>query len=348
MAVQEYLDYKTITTSKTKDVVNVTLPDIFICLPDGGFNNTKADENGYKHGKIDFLSGVVNNSNDSRSWEGATGIPYDNITEELYMRPEEKLLINDMDINLPLHFTAVNGFCRKLKPDPEIPVQEIMSEGNFEVYLSDPGKSMYFSTISNSYKGIALATRENTKKLYTIHLEEIHWLEKIGECTNYGEEEAAYKTYDDCVAATQYEFLLQPLLGCSVPWLGGPDQTQSRCEGRVNLTAEMFRKTSIVFQGILDAMKYRQYDLSKYCLKPCTEVHSTSTAVLETSTPHAGLQGIGLYFNQNSDLTEEMLAYGFFDLLVAIGSSLGLWIGLSVIGIFDLTVAVGEKGRKHF
>ena len=33
-----------------------------------------------------------------------------------------------------------------------------------------------------------------------------------------------------------------------------------------------------------------------------------------------------------------VLAYGFDDLLVEIGSSLGLWLGLSVVGIFDVFI----------
>ena len=33
-----------------------------------------------------------------------------------------------------------------------------------------------------------------------------------------------------------------------------------------------------------------------------------------------------------------VLAYGFTDLLVEIGSCLGLWLGLSVVGIFDLVL----------
>ena len=33
------------------------------------------------------------------------------------------------------------------------------------------------------------------------------------------------------------------------------------------------------------------------------------------------------------------MAYGVFDLVVEVGSSLGLWVGLSVLGIFDLVLA---------
>ena len=35
-----------------------------------------------------------------------------------------------------------------------------------------------------------------------------------------------------------------------------------------------------------------------------------------------------------------MEAYGFFDLVVEVGSSLGLWIGLSALGVFDLLLDI--------
>ena len=33
------------------------------------------------------------------------------------------------------------------------------------------------------------------------------------------------------------------------------------------------------------------------------------------------------------------MAYEVFDLVVEVGSSLGLWVGLSALGIFDLVLA---------
>ena len=47
-----------------------------------------------------------------------------------------------------------------------------------------------------------------------------------------------------------------------------------------------------------------------------------------------------LQFEEEVDIEEIVLAYDFEDLLVEIGSCLGLWLGLSVVGIYDL-MAVG-------
>ena len=41
-------------------------------------------------------------------------------------------------------------------------------------------------------------------------------------------------------------------------------------------------------------------------------------------------------------MTRYLNAYDFFDLVVEAGSSLGLWIGLSALGVFDLLVKVGN------
>ena len=42
----------------------------------------------------------------------------------------------------------------------------------------------------------------------------------------------------------------------------------------------------------------------------------------------------------------KVLAYDFSQLLVEIGSSLGLWLGLSVVGMFDLVVLMALKIEK--
>ena len=41
-----------------------------------------------------------------------------------------------------------------------------------------------------------------------------------------------------------------------------------------------------------------------------------------------------------------MQAYDMFDLVVEVGSSLGLWIGLSAIGLFDLALQFYVSGFK--
>ena len=47
-----------------------------------------------------------------------------------------------------------------------------------------------------------------------------------------------------------------------------------------------------------------------------------------------------ILFDDSVKIMEEQSNYNEFDLMVEVGSSLGLWIGLSALGIFDLIFEV--------
>ncbi len=48
-----------------------------------------------------------------------------------------------------------------------------------------------------------------------------------------------------------------------------------------------------------------------------------------------------------SNFQEEVSSYDKFSLIVEIGSSLGLWLGLCVIALYDLAVDVLVKLKKR-
>ena len=55
---------------------------------------------------------------------------------------------------------------------------------------------------------------------------------------------------------------------------------------------------------------------------------------------------ISIMFDEEVDILEEKSNYTGFDLIVDAGSSLGLWIGLSALGVFDFLYDIGSKGIK--
>ena len=57
---------------------------------------------------------------------------------------------------------------------------------------------------------------------------------------------------------------------------------------------------------------------------------------------------IGLYFKNKVEVERIVLVYGFDALLVEIGSCLGLWLGLSVVGVFDILVIALQQAQKIF
>ena len=55
---------------------------------------------------------------------------------------------------------------------------------------------------------------------------------------------------------------------------------------------------------------------------------------------------LDLQFDNHVVHTKEMLAYDFSNFLIDIGSSLGLWFGLSVFGLADLVVRILQFANK--
>ena len=178
---------------------------------------------------------------------------------------------------------------------------------------------------------------------YLVDFEEIHWLEESGECTNYGEE-AAFKTFADCVA-TEQEQIFKPILGCQVPWLAAPGHSNI-CKGRIPLTKENYTLHLHMVNSLMEnTREMRIVDQFKTCLKPCQELRSRFT-LKHSKRQEDRFRRTVLSFQKRVKVTKYLNAYGFFDLMVEAGSSLGLWIGLSALGLFDLLLQVGNVVRK--
>ena len=97
---------------------------------------------------------------------------------------------------------------------------------------------------------------------------------------------------------------------------------------------------------IVDFNRYRSVPESGTCLRPCQEVKAISKLKNweQLSTDYSvKLTGINLNFRQSVKVTTHHKAYGLFDLIVDVGSSLGLWIGLSALGMFDLVIEAGGR-----
>ena len=103
------------------------------------------------------------------------------------------------------------------------------------------------------------------------------------------------------------------------------------------------RLASLVF-GSRNGLHYE----SEACRLPCThilvKVKRLNTKFVNEYKSHH----ISLTFENNVKIERVVLAYGFTSFLVEVGSSLGLWLGLSVVAIFDLLVLDLKKIRECY
>ena len=83
---------------------------------------------------------------------------------------------------------------------------------------------------------------------------------------------------------------------------------------------------------------------SETCLPSCR--FTSAAADAQPQAVHK-TRNVILYFNNIVEVQTTVLAYGIDSLLVEIGSSLGLWLGLSIVGVFDLiTTAIEKLGER--
>ena len=85
---------------------------------------------------------------------------------------------------------------------------------------------------------------------------------------------------------------------------------------------------------------------SENCTKPCKGLFAYPKIVrIEQKNTNASITY--LKFNKEVKITKYVRTYGLFELVVDVGSSLGLWIGLSIVGVFDIVLNTGIFIKKR-
>ena len=151
------------------------------------------------------------------------------------------------------------------------------------------------------------------------------------DCKEYTEDD-----FENCVDE-ELQDLWKPALGCNPPWLSAQDQ----CIRVINATDEIVKNIygNKKFLVITDIVEMEGFPARERCTKPCTVTQSNFFLGEKTNKPflddHTKLR---FKFAKQVIYKTKILGYGFSDFLIDLGSSLGLWFGLSVFGITDLGI----------
>ena len=235
-----------------------------------------------------------------------------------------------------------NGFCAWNISLGDLDIEiDTFTNFPFKVYLADKKVSPYYMLDTNALRGDPIKIEDRKARHYRISFEEVHWLEEAGDCINYGEG-AQYMSYADCVAQEHAE-IFTPILGCQPPWLSAPDHPDN-CQGQIPMTPEQFEDWSSKRRDFMIDVKNRGKGDSGNCLKPCTGLFADSKLFIEERNAAFAY----LTFVKQVKVTRYVRSYGIFELVVDVGSSLGLWIGLSIVGVFDLVLDAVITIRKRF
>ena len=319
-------------------ITEVIPPLITIC-PYGQINTTILKEYGYDNMK-QFLSG-----NDllspTLSWGGEYDMTFwDIFNESLTYNPETQVYLDiRFDYSSPLFskdltrkFYPKFGYCWELSDYPANALisMDILTEGNikspsYEVYITDRNLKTPITVEIETHKESLIHVRFPWVHTYEIKVELISHFDPLDPDSCYDYEEDEYENF----MKEELEQLVKPIIGCNPDWLSLGDD----CETFVgNFSEEYKNSTEMTLDMILEMKRFPSQELYK---DPCIETRSYVKLRSKEKDANAYLT-LDIQFDKEVIRTRKILAYNFSNFLIDIGSSLGLWFGLSVFGLTDM------------
>ena len=204
---------------------------------------------------------------------------------------------------------------------------------SFEVFITDKYLKSYYSVNVKSQLGQHLVSDATKRIWYEINMQKISdtvpGYPKT--CIDYENE-----LYAECIDK-KIQVLVKPDIGCNPPWLSH----QHQCDRKLILEKEFLA----AYAEKLNPFVFRDdIQIEKECPTSCTQTIFNARVKAYYFVENA--YGIKLSFAENIPYTSKFVTYNFSSFLIDIGSSLGLWFGLSVFGLTDLGILIFQYIKK--
>ena len=322
---------------------------ITVCA-ENPFNYSRAARVGY-YGHLFYLTGEIVNWS-MLSWAGQTGNKSVSETVKfLYKSVDGTKLQVGTGTGRSGNFTGGTkekflipyGLCQTFEGMPRDFVS-ITVEGSFsyKIFITDPAATTAFQLPYSLMSGEKILMQASKTGPHTWTGYRIKITEKIvetndGTCIDYPNDN--FKSYSDCIDAELQDKIL-PTLGCMVPLMSEVNP----CSQPIPRLAKHEPLIQWIVNISLNSWGNIEYK-SDTCLQPCTLM--SIQASVESSETYANNTGtaIDFYFGETIEIEKIVLAYDATSLLVEIGSCLGLWLGLSVVGMYDICFILMGKIR---
>ena len=341
-AFLKYSRKPTMSSPGTETLDTLETPILIAVCQLGQFHALNARHLGYSWSYNYFVGN--SSRNDTWTWTGLYGNLTANETMNYIFKSNlENIQFYLTNASTSNRFLLPHGYCKVLEDDPKPLRIELQGTQNgkspiFFLFVGDPTASPKFALpyflMSGHNLEFEIDPHRSKFKDYNLKLKKTRVLTQAGSCIEYPTDN--YENFAECIEDENQKKIL-PHLGCMVPWISWENQ----CEGHINRPKEQEKLSQWLNEVVEDAWAGFQYKSS--CPLPCT-ITSVQAKYMETTTEeYSNKNGVFLYFENKVQVEIIVISFDFGDLLVEIGSSLGLWLGLSVVGIFDIVVAVVNK-----
>ena len=337
-SIKKYYQNPVIIQESHLDFDEVEKPVIYVCQDDQ-FNYTKSLQHGYER-KTHYIIGQIEKSN-TMSWKGKhMKEHFHELQKYLFDHSYEDFKIDGYEhVGLSAmkspesrdKFDPNYGYCKQL--ESTMMQLHIFTTKRSSIFIVDPktDSKIRIKEMDNSRASLG-PSQQNffTSDNYEIkiNLHDSHINDGV-KCTDY---ERIGSSYGMCIQ-NLLENHLEDWYGCIPFWF--PDVSENICEvnnSSVSISSQTLGEITDEFYRFLNGLDMKIF--SK-CLPPCLKMSLTmkNTAHLANRLKIAKIK---LIFTHEVLVLTDMQAYDMFNVIVDLGSSLGLWLGLSVLGIFDI------------
>ena len=347
LAVQKYLAKPAMITPKSKHLSTLEKPLHVAVCKRNQFSYLHGYEIGYT-GNSNFFSG--NTTNESvLSFTGMHGnMTFNESLNHVYTPYLENIEFVSTKGNISNRLLYPLGLCKVYEGAPTKPYFNITFKNHeqmpdYNIFISDPAAENSFQLPFILMTGEKVRVADSIEKkyfVYNIQLKEIIVKTNDGSCVDYPTQQ--HNSYADCVGAELKRKIL-PTLGCMVPFISRKDHCTEpiqRLPKHDNLTEALYKISADSYGGI-------QYQ-AESCPLPCSHLSSHSTFIESIVNLRLKDSQLLIVFGDDIENEEIVLAYDSTALLVEIGSCLGLWLGLSVVGMYDMIELALSRTWKLF
>ena len=327
LAVEKYMSKPEIDERLDATLDDVLSPLVYVCN-DNQFDYGKAAAHGYQS-HTDFLAGNVTNSN-TPSWMGNT--TNGNLTPDILFENLHNFNYSDVE-NMKGNNKTVNittlGFCMKIANFSMDSYVEICTKEPMRFYILDPYRSTalrveqilgHSRKLTKGSEGFSFS---HYKISFELHDDTLH---DGDNCKDYSKDDG---NFGDCFQQ-ELEYKLTKWFGCLPIWY----PTDSiKCSQPHNVEANDY------LRDFLDNAD------NTSCKPSCYQLKMNFMLVDEiTNFPKYSL--LNVKFDKNVQVYKRVYSYDAFSLIVELGSALGLWIGLSAIGLLDIIIEACCKAKQ--
>ena len=328
IATQNLISPPTVDSTFERKITKDDLPLIIIC-PRNQANYTRLQELQYAS-IYHLLEGSTEcNGKECTSWGAHQNLTLQEMMLQIYDKNKASYIyvsgVKSKEGKVILLPTF--GFCREFSDfDPSKLMIISNSVGGIRIFITDKSYRSFTMPDILSHIGNKISTQKNEFTNIDVKVE-------IFSSCNIDKTLWNQTDFEECVEEKVHDFFGKHF-DCVPPWWS----VNNQCSGIYS--SNTFTGDVLIEEFFLPLYIFANNKIEAACKKSC---RSSRYKIYEREIVNEGyFRGATISFSDTVLVTEKEFNYNLFQYIIDIGSSFGLWLGLSVLGLHDLVLTAAN------